>query len=50
MSKYELGDDVRKFTWSEGGEKKSVALRQIRALRDFADVKAGAAGGWVEDE
>lgn len=50
MSKYELGDEIRKFTWAEGGEKKSVDLRQIRALRDFADVKAGAQGGWVEGD
>lgn len=50
MSKYELGDEVRKYTWAENSEKQSVELRQIRALRDFADVKAGALGGWVEDE
>ncbi|ANR77337.1 acetyltransferase [Kosakonia sacchari] len=32
------------------GEKRSVALRQIIALRDFNDVVAGSAGGWVDNE
>ncbi|WP_333871505.1 YdcK family protein [Kosakonia cowanii] len=50
MSKYRLSDETRLFSYPLGGEKKSVALRQIIALRDFNDVTAGSAGGWVDDE
>lgn len=50
MNKYELTGQPRKFSVSGAGEKAQVELRQIRALRDFADVKAGALGGWVDDE
>ncbi|WLI77431.1 YdcK family protein [Kosakonia sp. H02] len=50
MAKYRLSDEQRVFSYQLDGEKKSVALRQIIALRDFHDVTAGSAGGWVDDE
>ena len=40
MKKYELTDETLKI----GGR----TLHRIRALRDFADVKAGNIGGWIE--
>lgn len=50
MNKYRLSEASRSHVWHEDHEKKSVALWQIIALRDFADVKAGTAGGWIDDE
>lgn len=50
MNKYRLSDSARSHSYQEEGEHKSVSLRQIIALRDFADVKAGTPGGWVDDE
>lgn len=49
MNKYRLSDESRTFSYQIGGEKKTVALRQIIALRDFNDVKAGSHGGWVDE-
>ena len=43
MNKYRLSDKVRLFHYEEDGIKHSVNLRQIVALRDFADVPAGSA-------
>lgn len=48
MTKYRLSDEQRMFSYQLDGEKKTVALRQIIALRDFNDVSAGSAGGWVD--
>lgn len=50
MNKYRLSDESRLFSYLMSGEKKTVALRQIIALRDFNDVRAGSPGGWVDDE
>ncbi|CAI8897750.1 YdcK family protein [Kosakonia quasisacchari] len=50
MNKYRLSDEQRTMRYQIGGEKRSVALRQIIALRDFNDVVAGSAGGWVDNE
>ncbi|WP_318365339.1 YdcK family protein [Enterobacter sp.] len=50
MNKYQLSDERRTFSYFDRGEKHSVTLRQIIALRDFNDVTAGTPGGWVEDE
>ncbi|RCX04169.1 MULTISPECIES: YdcK family protein [Kosakonia] len=50
MNKYRLSDEQRTMNYQIGGEKRSVALRQIIALRDFNDVVAGSAGGWVDNE
>lgn len=50
MNKYRLSDERRAFSYEINGEKKKVSLRQIIALRDFSDVTAGTAGGWVDDE
>jgi hypothetical protein len=50
MNKYRLSDKVRLFHYEEDGIKHSVNLRQIVALRDFADVQAGSEGGWLDDE
>jgi hypothetical protein len=50
MTKYRLGDEPRAFSYQDNGNKKSVLLRQIIALIDFNDVKAGTLGGWIDDE
>lgn len=50
MTKYRLSDEPRSFSYQDNGNKKSVSLRQIIALTDFNDVKAGTPGGWVDDE
>jgi len=50
MDKYRLSDTARVFHYQAEGEKKSVSLRQIIALRDFNDVAAGTPGGWVDEE
>ncbi len=50
MNKYRLSDERRAFSYEINGEKQKVTLRQIIALRDFSDVTAGTAGGWVDDE
>lgn len=50
MNKYRLSDAARVFHFPQGDAVQRVSLRQIIALRDFADVRAGSAGGWVEDE
>lgn len=50
MRKYRLSDEPRAFSYLDNGNKKSVLLRQIIALVDFNDVKAGDAGGWIDDE
>jgi hypothetical protein len=41
---------VRQFHYEADGNKHSVNLRQIVALRDFADVKSGDEGGWLDNE
>ena len=50
MRKYRLSDEPRAFIYQDNGNKMSVLLRQIIALIDFNDVKAGDAGGWIDDE
>ncbi|MEE7531999.1 MULTISPECIES: YdcK family protein [Klebsiella] len=50
MRKYCLSEKVRQFHYEEDGNKHSVNLRQIVALRDFSDVKVGDEGGWLDDE
>ena len=40
--KYELTDSAIEFNGS--------TLYQIKALKDFSDVKAGDLGGWIEKE
>lgn len=50
MKKYCLSERARTHQYIENGVKQSAVVRQIIALRDFADVAAGSAGGWVEDE
>ena len=50
MNKYRLSEDARSYHYQDGDEKKSVALWQIVAVRDFADVKEGSAGGWIDGE
>lgn len=49
MNKYRLSEQTRTVSFGENGAKQSVVVRQIIALRDFADVTAGSAGGWVDD-
>lgn len=48
MTKYRLSEEPRAFTYQVDGEKKSVLLRQVIAVTDFNDVKAGTSGGWVD--
>lgn len=50
MKKYRLSEQTRTHPFTENGDKRNVVVRQIIALRDFADVTAGSAGGWVDDE
>jgi len=50
MRKYYLSEKVRQFHYDADGNKHSVNLRQIVALRDFADVKRGDEGGWLDNE
>lgn len=50
MQKYRLSETPRPFYVQDNGEKHSLLLWQIIAVRDFADVLAGTPGGWVEDE
>ena len=50
MRKYRLSEEQRAFSYQEDGTKKSVLLRQIIAMRDFNDVIAGTAGGWIDRE
>lgn len=50
MNKYRLSDAPRAFHYQDDGVKKQVTVWQIIALRDFADVTAGSAGGWVDSE
>lgn len=50
MQKYRLSEAPRPFTWLHNGEKRSLQLYQIIAVRDFADVTAGTPGGWIDDE
>lgn len=50
MRKYRLSEQTRQYCYQEEAGKQSVTLRQIVALIDFADVKAGSEGGWVDAE
>ncbi|MCS6038736.1 YdcK family protein [Klebsiella pneumoniae subsp. pneumoniae] len=45
-----LSEQTRQYCYEEEHGKQSVTLRQIVALIDFADVKAGSEGGWVDEE
>lgn len=49
MRKYRLSEQTRQYCYEEEHGKQSVTLRQIVALIDFADVKAGSEGGWVDE-
>lgn len=40
----------KKYKLGESKQFRGVYLSQIVALRDFADVKAGDVGGWIESE
>ncbi|ELY9421887.1 hypothetical protein SLY17_000812 [Cronobacter dublinensis] len=48
MNKYQLSEATRVYRYTRNGDPCSVTLRQLIALRDFADVRAGTPGGWVE--
>lgn len=50
MNKFRLSDDTRSVQIGGPGAKESRVVRQIIALRDFADVTAGTRGGWLDDE
>lgn len=43
--KYEFAGEILELESAE----RSIILHRIRALRDFADVKAGDLGGWIEN-
>ena len=42
MRKYRLSEQTRQYCYQEEDGKQCVTLRQIVALIDFADVKAGS--------
>ena len=50
MKKYRLSEESRTVQTGGPGAKESRVVRQIIALRDFADVTAGTPGGWLENE
>lgn len=50
MHKFRLRPEPRPFHVVDGETRRTLWLRQIEALHDFADVKAGTTGGWLEDE
>ncbi|GDX06356.1 YdcK family protein [Buttiauxella sp. A111] len=50
MNKYQLTGDARLHDYLIDGKKQQVKLWQVMALCDFADVKAGQLGGWIENE
>lgn len=50
MQKYRLDETPRAFSYQENDRKQHVLLRQIIALIDFNDVKAGDVGGWLDHE
>lgn len=50
MHKFRLRPEPRPFQIVEEDTRRTLWLRQIEALHDFADVKAGTTGGWLEDE
>lgn len=50
MQKFRLLEQKRPFTIMQGEVKCTLWLRQIEALVDFADVRAGQRGGWLEEE
>lgn len=50
MRKYRLSEQTGQYCYQEEDGKQCVTLRQIVALIDFADVKAGSEGGWVDEE
>lgn len=50
MKKYRLSEESRTVQTGGPGAKESRVVRQIIALRDFADVIAGTPGGWLENE
>lgn len=41
--KYEINGNIKKI-------RNNITLKQIRALKDFGDVKKGDIGGWIESE
>lgn len=49
MEKYRLTDVSRTIEYQENGTTHKFTLRQIEALHDFHDVKAGTLGGWIEE-
>lgn len=50
MNKYRLSEASRTVLIGEPGARESLVMRQLIALRAFADVKEGQPGGWVDDE
>ncbi len=50
MHKFRLRPEPRPFQVEDGDTRRTLWLRQIEALHDFADVKAGSVGGWLEQE
>lgn len=50
MNKFRLSEETRSVQIGAPGAKETRTVRQLIALRNFADVTAGARGGWLEDE
>ncbi|QCT21451.1 hypothetical protein FEM41_18240 [Jejubacter calystegiae] len=50
MQKFRLLEQKRPFTIMQGDVRCTLWLRQLEAITDFADVRAGQRGGWLEEE
>lgn len=50
MKKYRLSEATRSIQVGDPGARHSLTVRQIIALRAFADVAEGCPGGWVDEE
>lgn len=50
MNKYRLSEQIRPVELTLNGQHLRLRLRQIIACRDFADVRAGDSGGWVDSD
>ena len=50
MKKFELTDNVRKIRIVDSYGARNHRVKQVKALIDFGNVKAGDLGGWIEEE
>lgn len=50
MTKYRLSEQIRPVDITLNGQHFRLRMRQVIACQDFADVKRGEMGGWVDNE